>query len=282
MSQKEFIPTLWQDAVFMEYMKSTVFGSLANRSFESEIKGFGDRIKINSIADFSAGAYTPGTVSYQEINDNAMYLDINQQDIVPVQVNKIAEAQSNPKVFSAVTMKMAYAMRDRIDQALSALYTQGQLLSGTTGSPTPITSATINSFMGEAGVKLDDYNVPTENRVAVLPPWLAEKCRLGRIVRDTTNSAYLSMPSYVGQMAGFEVFKSNNITKNGTAWYAPMFFTAGDTIAFAEQLNEMEVIKDKAYPQFDFVNLITVYGLKVVRPESLVYAYVENDSESAV
>jgi hypothetical protein len=61
-----------------------------------------------------------------------------------------------------------------------------------------------------------------------------------------------------------------------------MFFTAGDTIAFAEQLNEMEVIKDKSYPQFDFVNLITVYGLKVVRPESLVYAYVANGAETTV
>lgn len=282
MAQKNFIPTIWHDAIFMQYMKSTPFAQLANRNYERDIKGYGDRVKINSIADFSAGAYTPGSVTYQTVQGLAQYLDIDQRDIVPVTLDKIDEAQSNPKIFTAVTQKMAYAMRDRIDQALSAKFEEGQKLSGTTGSPTSITSATINSFMGGASVLLSEYNVPTENRVAVVPVWLAEKCRLGRIQKDTTNSAYIGMASYVGQMAGFSVFESNNIAKSGTTWYAPMFFTAGDTIALAEQLDEIEVLKDKEYPLFDFVSMITVYGIKVVRPESLVYAYVANGAESTV
>lgn len=282
MSAKNFIPTIWHDTVFTEYEKATVFASLANRSFERDIRGFGDRVKINSIADFSAGAYTPGSVTYQSVNATAMFLDIDQRDIVPVQMDNIDEAQSSPKLFSEMTRKMGYAMRDRIDQALAAKYTEATSVSGTTGSPTSVTSATINSLVGLASVAMSDHSVPEEGRVAVVPNWLAEKMRLGRIVRDTQNPAYLSMPSYVGQLGGFEVFKSNNVAKSGTTWYAPLFFTAGDTIAFAEQLEMMEAIKDKDYPSYDFMNLITVYGLKVVRPESLFTMYVANGAETAI
>lgn len=282
MSAKNFIPTIWHDTVFTEYEKATVFAQLANRSFERDIRGFGDRVKINSFADFSAGAYTPGSVTYQNIQDSSMFLDIDQRIIVPVQVDNIDEAQASPKLFSTVTQKMAYAMRDYIDQALAAKYTEATAVSGSTGSPTSVTSATINSLVGSVAVKMDEYNVPYENRVAVVPPWLAEKFRLGRIQKDTTNSAFLSSPSYVGTMAGFNVFSSNNVAKSGTTWYAPLFFTAGDTIAFAEQLEMMEAIKDKDYPSYDFMNLITVYGIKVVRPESLFTMYVANGAETTV
>ena len=283
MSTKNFIPTLWHDAILTAYEKATVFGQLANRQFEREIKGYGDRVKINSIGDFTAGAYTPGSVTYQQIQDASIFLDVDNRDIVPVQINNIDEAQANPKVYSAAVAKMAYAMRDRIDQAVSAKYTEGTIFDGSsTGSPTSLTSATINSFMGEAGVALDDRNVPGENRVAVLPNWMAEKIRLGKIVKDTNNSAYLNMPSYAGEFAGFNVFKSNNITKSGTTWYAPMFFQAGETIALAEQLENLEVLKDKDYPMIDFVSLISVYGIKTVRPESLLYAYVANGAETTV
>ena len=282
MGIENFKPTLWHGAILTEYENSTVFASLANRSLERDIRGYGDRVKINSMGDFAASNYVPGTVPYQNIIDTSQFLDIDQKKIVPVQLDSIDNAQANPKVFGTMVQKMAYAMRDTIDAALGGTFSQGDLVSGTTGSPTSITSANINSFLGSIGVAMDEDNIPTGNRVAVVPPWFAEKCRLGRIVKDTANSAYLAMNSYMGEMAGFSIFASNNVSKSGTDWYAPMFFNAFETIAFAEQLEEMIMLKDKDYPTYDFVNLVAVYGLKVVRSEALKYAYVEAGSESTI
>ena len=80
---------------------------------------------------------------------------------------------------------------------------------------------------------------------------------------------------------GFDILESNNISRSGTTWYAPMFFSAGDTIAFAEQIMNMEALRDKDTFS-DYMRGLIVYGAKVVRPSSLAVADVAEGSETTI
>ena len=85
----------------------------------------------------------------------------------------------------------------------------------------------------------------------------------------------------MGEFCGFSVYQSNNVTHSGTTWYAPLFFRASDTIAFASQIVKSEALRDK--DQFaDLVRMLNVYGAKTVRPSSLFTAIVAEGAESAI
>lgn len=127
---------------------------------------------------------------------------------------------------------------------------------------------------------MSENNVPNQGRVAIVPPWFAAKIDLAKLIRDTNNSM-ISNDAYVGRYMGFEIFESNNISHSSTTWYAPMFFSAGDTIAFAEQLMDMEALRDKDAFK-DYMRGLIVYGAKVVRPDSLAVAYVSEGSETTI
>ncbi|MDY6346055.1 MAG: hypothetical protein SPL36_04725 [Succiniclasticum sp.] len=61
MAISTFIPTLWSARLLAHLDKSLVLGNLVNRDYEGEIKNFGDRVKINQIADVTVKDYIKGT-----------------------------------------------------------------------------------------------------------------------------------------------------------------------------------------------------------------------------
>ena len=281
MSVKNFIPKIWSDKIFQSYDKNFVFAALANREYEGEISAFGDQVKISEIGDFDTTAYTGSSLTYTEAEDASKYLKIDQKYYIAKTLDDVDNAQTKPKLMNEITRKMGVAFADNVDQYIAALYSEaGETVTGTTGSPTSITSANVTSTLREAGTALSDNNVPRQGRVAVVPPWFSAKIDLAKVIRDTNNSL-ITNDAYVGRYMGFDILESNNISRSGTTWYAPMFFSAGDTIAFAEQLMEMEALRDKDAFK-DYMRGLIVYGAKVVRPASLAIAYVAEGSETTI
>lgn len=279
MSVKNFIPTIWSDMVLQDYTERAVFRPLLNTSYEGEIRGFGDTVKINSIGDFAAGDYS-GTVTYTEMEDASMFLQIDQKKYVAKKIDDVDAAQVNPKLMSEMSRKMAQAFLANTEAFIAGLYTSAGIESGSTTSPTSITSANVISTIGNMAVLMDNNDVPDDGRVAVVPPWLAQKMVLAGIAKDTDNSSILSA-GYIGSFEGFQIYKSNRISHSSTTWYAPMFFRQNDTIAFAEQINSMEAIRLEA--QFgDGMRSLMVYGGKVIRPESLGVLYCAQGSETTI
>ena len=280
MALNEFKPKIWSDKVFESYNKNFVFAALANREYEGEIKNFGESVKINELGDVTVKDYT-GSVLYEELDDASKLLLIDQKKYAAVTVDDADEVQTKPKLLNLHTAKIALGLADNLDQALAGKYTEaGETITGTTGSPTAITSANIISTMGNAGVALDDNNVPSDNRVAIVPPWLYNKMSLAGIVKSTDNPNFLAK-GFVGEFMGFDIFKSNNISHSGTSWYAPMIFRSNDTIALADQLQKMEGVRDK--DTFgDYMRMLHIYGCKVVRPTSLATMFVSNGTETAI
>jgi len=278
---KNFIPAIWHGQTFQEYKNQLVFGALTNGEYQGDIRSFGDRVKINSIKYGSARSYTGATVSYDGIDDDAMFLDINQRVYSGKVVNNIDEVQINPKLRGDITRMMAYEIAENVELAAAALYTQAGQVVGSTGSVTSITSANTISVVESIATKLSEANVPKDNRVAVVPPWFIGKMTLAKIIRDTNNSGTIQA-GYMGSFLGFDFYESNNVSHSSTTWYAPMFFRRGDTIAFADQLLTPEVVKDKDQPKYDYLSQWALYGMKVVRPTSLGVVYCAPGSETAI
>lgn len=279
MALENFKPTLWSDMVLEKYEESAVFAPLMNRSWEGDIRQKGDTVKINSIADFSDGAYS-GTVTYTDIDDASLMMLISEDRYVAKNLGDIDKVQATPDLMGAISNAIGQAFLRTQEAYIGGLYTDAGITSGSTGSVTEITSANIISEIGSLAADMDENDVPDDGRVAVVPPWLAQKIVLAGVLRDTDNSDILSA-GYIGNFQGFQVYKSNRISHSSTTWYAPMFFRRNDTIALADQLILMESIRRDAV-MADGIRALMVYGAKVVRPESLAVLYCSNGSESAI
>lgn len=278
MSISNFIPIVWSDKIFQANDKAKVFASLANREYEGEISNKGDQVKINELGDITVSDYT-GSVSYQDLDDAAKFLVVNQDKYAAFNNEDLDAVQSNPKLLGEATRKMGVALANTEDQYLAGLYTEAGITSGSTGTPTSITSGNVTSTISGMTSDFDENDVPQDRRVAVCPPWFVQKLVLAKVLYDTDNSEALGN-GRVGRYMGWEIYMSNNVSHSSTTWYAPMFFRAMDTIAHANQLTNIESLRleDKFA---DGVRGRMVYGSKVVRPSSLGVIYCAAGSESA-
>lgn len=280
MSVKNFNPTIWSDMVFSSYDNKFVLGGLANRSYEGMISQKGDTVAINEIGDPTVTAYTGATISYGTPDGAQKLLTIDQAYYAAQVYDDLDKAQNSPKLMSEITRKIGVALAQNVDYYMTGLYTDAGIVDGGTTDVTAVTSANVTSLFSTMSASFDENNVPDDMRVAVVPPWLAQKLILAKIVRDTDNSNVLAA-GFLGEFLGWNVYKSNNIRHSSTTWYAPMFFRAGDTIAMAEQLNSIEAIRSEDVFA-DKIRALILYGAKVIRPSSLGVAYVSNGSESTI
>ena len=280
MAYDNFKPTMWADSILENLDNAHVFGALANKEYEGTISGAGSSVKISEVGNVSVTAYA-GTVNYEELDDASKELLIDKKAYAAVSIDDVDNVQSKPKLLSKLSERMAYGMANYIDADIASLYSSaGITVTGTTGSPTNVTSATTISLFSGAGRELDEANAPQEGRVAVIPPWLKEKMVLAKIIRDTDNSATVTN-GFVGRFLGFDVYVSNNVSHSGTTWYAPMFFIRDMTIGFASQLNKVEALRAESSFE-DKMRALTIYGRKVLYPATLAVAYVASAAETAI
>lgn len=273
MSVKNFIPTIWNDQVFQGYDKNLIFGQLANRSYDGQVSGYGDSVRVNEIGDMTAGAYD-GSVTYTEADDAQKVLQIDKKYYIAKKLDDVDNAQTKPKLITEIGRKMGIGIADQVDQSIGALYTQAGITDGTTGSPDEILSTTIIHKISEMGQAFDENNVPMDGRVAVVHPWFVHKLRVAGIATMSDNDA-LYKNGLVGNVLGWDVYMSNNCSYSTTSWYANYFFRQGDTIALAEQLADTEALRLEDLFG-DGLRQLAVWGVKVMAPESFGVMYNTN------
>ena len=273
MSTKNFIPTLWSDRIFQGYDENFVFAQLANRSYEGEVANVGDSVRVNEISDISSTAYT-GSLSWTEVDDAQKVLLIDKQHYIAKTLGDIDAVQAKPKLMGEIGRKMGIGMSDTIDTSMANLYAQAGITDGSTSSPDEILSTTIIHKMSEMSQAFDENNVPMANRVAVVHPWFVHKLRIAGVTQMTDNTS-LFTNGLVGNVLGWDIFMSNNCANSSTTWYANYFFVAGDTIALAEQLKEVEAIR-REDSFSDGLRQLAVWGVKVMAPESFGIMYNTN------
>lgn len=279
MAFETFKAQKWTDGVLDNLENAQVLVALANRDYDGLVKK-GTSVVINEIGNVTVGDYE-GTVEYEDVDSASKVIQITEHSYVGIKLDDIDKIQANQNLSAKLQQRMGYGLANKQDTFMASKYSDaGITISGTTGSPTSITSANIISLFTGANRELDENNAPTTNRVAVITPWLKEKMVLAKILRDTDNSSTFTN-GYVGDYLGFEVHVSNNVPHSSTTWYTPMFFIKGMSIAFVDQMSEMEALRSETSFE-DKLRALDLYGGKVVYPKTLAIAYVSQGSESTI
>ena len=283
MSINNFIPQVWSARILKALEKALVYAQpgIVNRDYEGEISQAGDTVKIQSIGDPTIFDYTKNTdmPAPETLSDDTRSLVINQSKAFNFQVDDVDKAQTRPQVMDEAMQRAAYKLRDVADQHVASLIAAAS--ANTIGDDTtPIDVDAENAYdqLVKAQVSLDNSDAPTDGRFAVVPPWFAAALALDVRFVGTRgldgNSVLLN--GIVGQAAGFNILKSNNVPNDeGEAF--KIVAGVADATTYAEQINETEAYRPER--RFgDAVKGLHLYGGKVLRPEELVVLTANDDA----
>jgi hypothetical protein len=159
--------------------------------------------------------------------------------------------------------KAAYGIKDVIDAYIAAMYADA----GNITASTPINSLNVLAALLSLGQALDEANVPSEGRWAVLPPWMVNKLVLAKLIAEnTTNDAFTN--GVCGRAAGFDIRKSNNVNNDGTTWNVMAGTNAA--ISYAGQIDpaKVEALRDKDGFN-DYIRGEVLFGARVIQPAAL-------------
>jgi hypothetical protein len=265
MALTNFIPAVWSNSFVDSLKKNLVFGALANTDFQGDIQGFGSSVRINEVGPITVSSYTKdGSITIDTVDDAQRVLLINQQKYFAFQLDDIDQAQSKPKVMQAAMAEAAYAMKDNIDTYLGTLYAEGGI---NYGSTVTVSSTSAIQYLMYMGRLMDEANVPTDGRVAIVPPWYAEKLALGQFNYHTSNEDVLKN-GFWNRVAGLDIYVSNNLSKSAATTACQIMLFRKPDITFAMQVNKVEAYRRDTYFA-DAVRGLVVYGAKVVRPNAV-------------
>lgn len=280
MSVDGFIPSLWSGSILSAVRKAQVFTQpgVINRDYEGEIKAAGDRVKVGAIGDVTINSFTKNTDinAPEALSDAQQTLVIDQGKYFNFQVDDVDRAQIKPQLRTEAMDRAGYRMRDQEDQYVASLYTDvpSGNTQGSSGSPkTDLgTAGKAYEYLVQAGIDLDETNTPSDGRWAVVPPWFYGKLLLDdRFVKAGTPATDAVLRNgVVGEAAGFQILKSNNVSNNGTTYR--ILFGHPMAWSFAEQIAEVEAYRPER--RFaDAVKGLLLYGAKVMRPDQLAVLY---------
>jgi hypothetical protein len=281
-----FRPEIWSAALLVALQKRLVYAGpgVVNRDYEGEIAQAGDTVRITSVSDPTIGTYSANStvITPEELTDSQRTLVVDQAKYFAFFVDDVDARQAKGDVIPTAMMRAAYKLADQADQYVAGLYTGIQsanaVNAGSTVTFTAIgTTATeefYNKVLVPLKVKLDEANVPSEGRYAVVPPWGHAMLLLSSLFSrwDGAGTDVVAKNGLVGRAAGFDILMSNNtpVPAGGRN-----IVTAGVDMAlsFAEQINKTEAYRPEA--KFaDAVKGLYLYGGKLVRPDALAYADV--------
>lgn len=284
MAIDRFIPEIWSARLLTALRKSLVFAqpAIVNRDYEGEISQSGDTVRITSISDPTIGTYVPNSTSItpENLTDAQRTLVVDQAKYFAFEVDDVEMRQAKGNVMPEALSRAAYKLRDVVDQYVAAFYTSvnsanivnsGTAVAVTAADPT----ALYDDVLVPLSVKLDEANTPTEGRWVVLPPWLHGRgLSDDRFVRaDASGTTAGLRNGFIGQAAGFDIYKSNNVVNVTGDDFAVLAGAGNMAISYAEQINKVEAYRPESSFS-DAVKGLHLWGAKVVRPEGLAYALV--------
>jgi N4-gp56 family major capsid protein len=281
MAVTNFIPTLWTARLLVALRKASVATALVNRDYEGEIRQGGDTVKITSVNDLTIGDYSVNTdITIETLTDATRSLVIDQQKYFAFQLDDVdaAQAKSGGALLAQATDNGAFQLKDTADAFLFSTMNAAVIADTTNDLSTTVVTADGAAYEAivDLGVALDESNVPSDGRWVVVPPKFH-----GLLLKDQRfvsagddMAAATRANGRIGEAAGFQVYKSNNLP---AATGAEVTAGAVDKVAlagysgattFAEQIVNMEA--DRMEKRFaDLVKGLHVYGAKVTRAAAL-------------
>ena len=286
-----FIPELWSDEVIGAYKSNLVVANLVTKLSHKGKKG--DTIYIPVPARGSASAKAANTqVTLSAATNTAVTVSINKHYEYSKLIEDIAEVQALASMRKFYTDDAGYALAKQVDTDLVTLWEGFQ--AGTVGGST--TAAWEKAYIGSTGasfytgnssnaaditdagiraliLKLDDADVPMDNRVIVMPP-IAANDMLG--INRFTEQQFIGngdaiRTGKIGMIYGVDVYISSNCPTTTTASTATdrvgcLFHK--DALCLAEQVGVRSQTQYKQEYLGDLFTSDTIYGVAELRDDA--------------
>ena len=286
-----FIPELWSDEVIGAYKSNLVTANLVTKLSHKGKKG--DTIYIPVPARGAASAKAANTqVTLSAATNTAVTVTINKHYEYSKLIEDIAEVQSLASMRKFYTDDAGFALATQVDTDLVTLWEGFQ--SGTVGGST--TAAWETAYIGSTGtdlytggssnaaditdagiraliLKLDDADVPMDNRYIVMPP-IAANDMLG--INRFTEQQFIGngdaiRTGKIGMIYGVDVYISSNCPTTTTASTATdrvgcLFHK--DALVLAEQVGVRSQTQYKQEYLGDLFTADTLYGVAELRNDA--------------
>lgn len=186
-----FIPSVWSAKLNAKFYAATVFGEIANTSWQGEISGMGDKVIIHTAPSITVTDYVVGgSLTYQVPAPDTQEMNIDKGKAFAFQISDVLEYQAKPKLLDMFTADAGEQMKIQIDstviyntvfqaaaanQGTAAGAKSGSYNLGTSGAPIVVNatagdaSNVLTKILQLASV-LDEQNVPESDRFLLLDP----------------------------------------------------------------------------------------------------------------
>jgi hypothetical protein len=301
-----FIPTIWSGKLNVKFYATTVFGEIANTSYEGDIKNMGDKVIINNIPSITIKTYVVGqSLAYEVPAPSKVELIIDKAKYFGVNVSDVLEYQSQPKLMDMFTSDAAKQMAIEIDRDVllgtfdqcaaankgaTAGVISGAYNLGTDVAPLVLTSSNVLQVFTALASVLDEQNVPDTDRWLVITPYVRNLLMSSNLAQAyiTGDSQSILRNGRIGQIDRFTLYVSNLLPSaeagedfdttalDNTDKRTAIMAGHKTAITFASQIAKVESLQNPN----DFGTLVrglNVYGYKVIKPEALALALYATD-----
>ncbi|MDX8367853.1 P22 phage major capsid protein family protein [Cytobacillus sp. IB215665] len=266
MSYANFMPTIWSARLNANLRKALVYGNIVNTDYEGEIAGVGSTVRINTMGAVTIGDYDKdnGVGDPETLDSDFTTLTLDQQKFFNFKVDDIDKAQTRANLVDLSMGEASYGLADVMDQYIASFYTEAASTMGSDASPLSVTKDNIYDYIVDLNVLLSEKDVPKMGRFVVLPEFCQGLLQKNPLL---TKEPQVVHDAYVGNIAGTQIFTSNNVPNNGGEKYKVL---AGHrmAISFAQSIDSLEAYRPEKYFA-DAVKGLQFYGAKVIKPEAL-------------
>jgi len=280
-----FIPEIWSDEIAAAYKKSLVAANLVKKmSFKGKK---GDTVHIPVPTRGSASAKSASTqVTLIAATEGEVTVSINNHYEYSRLIEDIVEAQALSSLRQFYTDDAGYALGKQVDTDLiklgriaqgganTAAYTKGYI--GGDGSTLYVAANNNASALTDAGIRraiqrLDDSDVPMDNRFFIIPP--SSRNTLMGLARYTeqafvgeVGSANTIRNGEIGNLYGMPVFVSSNAdTTSGSTAARTCLMAHKDAMVLVEQVGVRSQTQYKQEYLGTLFTADTLYGVAELR-----------------
>ena len=290
----KFIPEIWSDEVIAAYQKNLVLANLVNKMTMKGKKG--DVLHIPKPTRGVATAKAANTaVTIQADTETEVNVSIDQHFEYSRFIEDIVEVQALASLRRFYTEDAGYALSKKVDDTLFALgksfgngdasdwthsnsyYSNAGTALGLYAEDTVASTSTFTDVVFRALIKLmDDQDTPMDGRFFVVPP----SVRQAIMGIDRYNSSDFVdgrgvNNGQIGSLYGIDIYVSSNCPiietdANNSAGGDVKAAILGhkDSMVLAEQMSVRSQTQYKQEYLSTLYTADTLYGVKVVRPET--------------
>jgi len=286
-----FIPEIWSDEIIAAYQKNLKMVPLVKKLGMTGKKGDKLHIPKPTRADASVKAEN-AAVNIIANTESEIQVDVNRHFEYSRLIEDIVEVQALNSLRQFYTEDAGYALATKIDtdlhavatgfgdgtmtlsptatsyQTSAAFFNNNGTTAAFTGQALPVNTEFSDGFFRDMIQKLDDNNVPMEDRCLVIPPSARNSIMgIDRYVSSDFVSGQGVQSGLIGNLYGVDVYVSNNCATIASGKRAALLFHR-DAVVLAEQ---MSVRSQTQYKQEYLSTLYTadcLYGVQAYRPEA--------------